>query len=247
MQLAEQERRLNKQRAETLHWRSIAKACDVDRVRELEDERDHRIRALARSERHLLHANHQIAQLKEELRESTPGASTVNPIAEPIRASSSGDREPQNTELICAYADGCAQGECNLGGCTVLYVGGEKRLIPHFRRLVSAANGSLLHHDGGIEDSLRTLPRLRAKADAILCPISKVGHMAVCHVKKTCSESCKPFIPLRRGSLEAFSSGLTENAGVTPPLVSHYFGTKERLFEAEMLRSIADCERVQAE
>ncbi|MEM9193818.1 MAG: helix-turn-helix domain-containing protein [Myxococcota bacterium] len=39
---------------------------------------------------------------------------------------------------------------------------------------------------------------------------------------------------------------VAENAGVTQPLVSHYFGTKERLFEAVLERSMADYEVVQA-
>lgn len=40
---------------------------------------------------------------------------------------------------------------------------------------------------------------------------------------------------------------VADNAGVTQPLVSHYFGTKERLFEAVLERSVADYEVAQAE
>ncbi|MEM7151368.1 MAG: helix-turn-helix domain-containing protein [Myxococcota bacterium] len=40
---------------------------------------------------------------------------------------------------------------------------------------------------------------------------------------------------------------VADNAGVTQPLVSHYFGSKERLFEAVMERAIADYQVTQAE
>ena len=47
------------------------------------------------------------------------------------------------------------------------------RLVPHLKRVTVAANARLLHHDGGIEDNIRTLPRLCARADIVLCPSTR--------------------------------------------------------------------------
>ncbi len=201
--LAEQERALNEQRQQTQTWRSAAEAGDLERVRTLEEERFHRIRALARSERHLRYAKDTIAELRNQLRaHENAKADTATPAAPPTQA-------PPSPAVEDIFEDLQEPFVCDLEGCTVLYVGGEKNLLPHLKRVSVAANARLLHHDGGIEDNIRTLPRLCARADVVLCPINKVGHSAIGHVKRSCAESCKLFVPLRRASLEAFSSGLT--------------------------------------
>ncbi len=207
-EIAERDKALVELKKETLTWRRRAEAGDPERVAALEDERDHRIRALARSERLLRHAQETIRQLQYDLQvaeEKVARASMVSAVAKDAT-----DRPPGLEEDFEARDDPGAHND--LAGCTLLYVGGEKSLLPHLRRMTKAANGRLLHHDGGIEDSLRTLPRLCSRADVVLCPMSKVGHMAVGHVKRTCMETCKPFIPLRRASLEAFCSGLSRVA-----------------------------------
>ncbi len=213
--LVSKEQELLEQQLQTQSWRSAAEAGDIERVRTLEEERFHRIRALARSERHLRYAKDTIGQLRTQLRaleEAENGAADVT--AAPTRTPS-----PSPTDDV--LDEGTPPCACDLEGCTVLYVGGEKRLLPHLKRVTVAANARLLHHDGGIEDNIRTLPRLCARADIVLCPINKVGHSAVGHVKRSCAESCKLFVPLRRASLEAFSSGLSFAA-------SHREGSADR-------------------
>ena len=110
--------------------------------------------------------------------------------------------------------DGCAEdcADCDLGGGTVLYVGGERSMLPHLRARAAGVNARLLHHDGGREDRLAALPRLCAKADAIVCPMDRVGHAAIYHVKRACDRSGKTFVPLRRASVEAFGEGLLQLA-----------------------------------
>ena len=206
-ELAERDQLLIEQKKETLMWRRRAEAGDPDRVAALEEERDHRIRALARAERQLRHAKETIERLQHALRlaEEKPSDipnETGTSIALHDCEITDGDSRVHDQDPV----------DHDLAGCTLLYVGGEKRLLPHLRRVTHQANGRLLHHDGGIEDNLRTLPRLCARADVVLCPMSKVGHMAVGHVKRSCLESCKPFIPLRRASLESFCSGLNRIA-----------------------------------
>ena len=110
--------------------------------------------------------------------------------------------------------------ECDLGGCVVLYVGGDRGMVPHLRRLARAANIELLHHDGGREDGWAALPRLCTRADAVLCPMDRVSHIAVHKVKRACSGAQKRFIPLRRASLEAFEGGLRQLAEDGPSSVS---------------------------
>lgn len=100
------------------------------------------------------------------------------------------------------------QASCDLGGCTVLYVGGERSMLPHLKRLAQAANAELLHHDGGREDKLANLPRLCARADIVMFPLDRVGHAAVTHIKRACDQASKRFLPLRRASVGAFEEGL---------------------------------------
>lgn len=97
---------------------------------------------------------------------------------------------------------------CDLGGCTILYVGGERSMLPHLRRLAKAANAELIHHDGGREDKLKNLPRLCARADIVMFPQDRVGHAAVDHIKRACEQPEKAFVPLRRASIGAFEEGL---------------------------------------
>lgn len=159
---------------------------------EAELERDGALRKLDR-------ARARIARLENP----TPTAAPA-PAAAPLVALPSNEEPCAGCETPCE--------DCNLDGGVILYVGGERSMLPHLRRLVRAAGGELLHHDGGREDKLGALPRLCARADAVLCPVDRVGHAAVEHVKKVCSTSNKTFLPLRRASIDAFERGLRDVA-----------------------------------
>lgn len=184
---------------------------------------DGRERALARAERKLAHAldalasaraeadalrarlDEQNAAAKTREREAPKTVSAMRcvPLAQAI-----GEGRPAEATSFCSERNS----PCDLRGSVILYVGGEKGMVPHLRRLAEAANVCFLHHDGGREDGLRSLPRLCARADAVLCPIDRVGHVAVDTLKRACSSAQKTFIPLRRASLEAFERGLLELA-----------------------------------
>ena len=96
----------------------------------------------------------------------------------------------------------------NLDGRCLLYVGGRTTQVCRLRDLVSRWNGSLLHHDGGLEKSLEELTRSVAKADAVFFPTDCISHNAALRVKDLCRQSMKPFVPLRTSGIGSFVAGL---------------------------------------
>ena len=98
----------------------------------------------------------------------------------------------------------------NLGGMTVLYVGGRPTQVPHLRQAAAARGASLLHHDGGIEDSDLMLASLVSRADLVLFPVDCVSHAAVGTVKRTCRNAGKTYLPLRSAAVTSFIAALSE-------------------------------------
>ncbi|MGA7811127.1 DUF2325 domain-containing protein [Bradyrhizobium sp.] len=95
-----------------------------------------------------------------------------------------------------------------LGGLTLLYVGGRPGLIDQLKAIVARRGGTLLVHDGGIEEKLTALPGLISRASAILFPVDCVSHAAVLQIKKCCRDSGKPFVPVRSASAASFISAI---------------------------------------
>lgn len=96
----------------------------------------------------------------------------------------------------------------DLCGRCILYVGGRNQQVRHLRRLVETSNGTFVHHDGGIEESLGRLPGLLARADAVLFPVDCVGHAAHDQVKRLCKRMDKAYLPVPRSGLGAFMRAL---------------------------------------
>ncbi len=90
--------------------------------------------------------------------------------------------------------------EHDLHGLTVLYVGGRPGLIDQLKAIVARRGGSVLSHDGGIEEKLTALPGLISRADATFFPVDCISHAAVGQIKKCCRDGDKPFVPLRTTS-----------------------------------------------
>ncbi len=226
-QLQEQEQRLEKNATEISRWEERLKNGDAKYREALEADNERCRRMLARSERHLQHARETIKKLRElELADVSIPAQHARETMKKLREvePAGGSTPVPVPAMVCRYdkstsseLDECLQqiswvaecNSCDLKGRIVLYVGGEKGLVPHLRRLTQQANGQFLHHDGGVEDSIRSLPRMCARADVVLCPVNKVGHNAIGCVKRSCSDTAKPFVPLRRASLDAFSKGIS--------------------------------------
>jgi hypothetical protein len=98
--------------------------------------------------------------------------------------------------------------EVDLGGATILYVGGRANQLPRFKMLVEQAGGQLIHHDGGVEDASALLPGLVGRADVTLFPVDCISHNAMNQAKRVCQQLNKPFVPLRTSSLACLLSVL---------------------------------------
>ena len=92
----------------------------------------------------------------------------------------------------------------DLDGLKFLYVGGRPKLIDQLRALTERRGGTLLSHDGGVEDKPTLLRGLISQADAVFFPVDCVSHYAAGQVKRLCREAQKPFVPLRSASLASF-------------------------------------------
>lgn len=99
----------------------------------------------------------------------------------------------------CAHCEGACQqagtGECPgplLCGKRILYVGGRTNLVRHYRELVERQGGEFVHHDGGVEESRKLLPKLVSAVDAVICPLDCISHDACLRVKALCGHDLKP-------------------------------------------------------
>lgn len=110
----------------------------------------------------------------------------------------------------CEAGANCAeQGLC---GKTVLYVGGQYKMVPRYKQLVEQFGGTFLHHDGGQETARHILPKFLSRADAVLCPVDCVSHDACKCVKKMCKRYQKNYVMMRSSGLSSLARGLQEIA-----------------------------------
>ncbi|WP_161973760.1 DUF2325 domain-containing protein [Hwanghaeella grinnelliae] len=105
---------------------------------------------------------------------------------------------------------GFTAGDCrfDLHGRCILYVGGRLANVHRLRELVAQWNGELLHHDGGMEQSLDELPSCVFRADAVVFPTDCISHSAALKAKRLCRQSMKPYVPLRGSGVSSFVAGL---------------------------------------
>ena len=96
----------------------------------------------------------------------------------------------------------------DLSGLQLLYVGGRYHLLPHLRARAEALDASLLHHDGGQEETLKLLDGLVEQADVVFCPIDCISHQACLKAKHLCKRQAKPFVPLRSSSASCFARAI---------------------------------------
>ena len=117
-----------------------------------------------------------------------------------------GDRNPDVGVEGCPF---------DLHGRCILYVGGRLANVHRLRELVTQWNGELLHHDGGMEQSLDELPSCVFRADAVVFPTDCISHSAALKAKRLCRQAMKPYVPLRGSGVSSFVAGLREKL---PPL-----------------------------
>ncbi|MFN2354584.1 MAG: DUF2325 domain-containing protein [Desulfopila sp.] len=121
-----------------------------------------------------------------------------------LLASSSDDQD----RCQCSDSGGCNCPGPDLCGKAVLYVGGQRKMIPRYKDLVEKHGGIFLHHDGGRETSRHVLSKMLGRADAVFCPVDCVSHEACKKVKKTCKRSSKPFVMMRSSGVSSLAKGL---------------------------------------
>lgn len=107
-----------------------------------------------------------------------------------------------------------------LSGAAILYVGGRHHQVAQLRALVEQAGGSFLHHDGGVENSLTTLPGLVSRASRVVFPVDCVSHSAVATVKRLCRQTEKPYTPLRNASLTSLLTALGGNTNPASEMIA---------------------------
>jgi len=109
---------------------------------------------------------------------------------------------------VCDVAD-CAN-DCpfNLEGRCIAYIGGRPRTVQRMRDLVERCRGSLIHHDGGTEQSALSLDGVLNRADVVMFPVDCVSHTAVEKLKTICGRTNKTYLPLPSASFSSFANEL---------------------------------------
>ena len=127
------------------------------------------------------------------------------------------ERDVLERLLLAGEADESAGKDCD-GQCTscspavlgqcVLYVGGRSSLLAQYRALAERLGIRLIHHDGGLEESLSRLPDMINGADAVMCPTDCVSHSAYYQLKRQCKRSGKPCLLFKGAGLSGFAVAL---------------------------------------
>lgn len=106
----------------------------------------------------------------------------------------------------CPRCDPTRSSQC------VLYVGGRSSLLAHYRALAGRLGIRLIHHDGGVEESLSRLPEMIKGADAVICPTDCVSHSAYYQLKRQCKRSGKPCLLFKGAGVSGFAVALARLA-----------------------------------
>lgn len=168
-----------------------------------------RLLTLQASHEALLDSTRQVQELERQLKESREESRRL--LAERDTAvAERGALEQLLNALdspVCntAGSDDCAGCSAALTTRCVLYVGGRASLLAQYRQLAERLGITLIHHDGGQEESLSRLPELIRGADAVVCPTDRISHNAYYHVKAHCKRVGKPCLFYRGGGVSGFA------------------------------------------
>jgi hypothetical protein len=130
-----------------------------------------------------------IAEQDQALAAQTEQIQTLETQAAELR------RELTSLEATLADLMGVSENETevapDLAGKCLLYVGGRPRQLGQIRAVVRELGGTLLTHDGGVEESTSLLPNLVGQADLAFFPVDCVSHRAMGQVKRYCRDAGK--------------------------------------------------------
>lgn len=116
-------------------------------------------------------------------------------------------RAPAQLPAPAVSKDGSAAASQRL---RILYVGGRPAVVPHLRKAADGRRAELLHHDGGVDDSMHRIEELVRACDVVMCPIDCVSHGACKLAKDTCQRFRKRFVPIATSSFSGFERALDE-------------------------------------
>lgn len=172
----------------TSAYARVARSAMASRAKQSDLRRNDRRLSAARAHvRHLEEQNNRIRHLLD----------AVTDIDPPTRPTATRMERRQVNEQAAPVA-----------GCQLLYVGGRCHLVPHLRARADASDACLLHHDGGQEETLKSLDGLVEQADVVFCPIDCISHQACLRAKHLCKRQAKPFVPLRSSSASCFARAI---------------------------------------
>ncbi|KXU82269.1 peptidase [Paraburkholderia monticola] len=89
-------------------------------------------------------------------------------------------------------------------GKRIVYVGGRPGSNAALKRLVDAAGGELVVHDGGLEDRKGLLAAALPGADIVVFPVDCVDHDSMNTLKRICERHGIDYHPLRTASVASF-------------------------------------------
>jgi len=89
-------------------------------------------------------------------------------------------------------------------GKRIVYVGGRPGSNAALKRLVEAAGGELVVHDGGVEDRKGLLAAALPGADLVVFPVDCVDHDSMNTLKRVCERHGIDYHPLRTASVASF-------------------------------------------
>jgi hypothetical protein len=109
-------------------------------------------------------------------------------------------------------------------GKRIVYVGGRPGSNAALKRLVAAAGGDLVMHDGGLEDRKGLLAAALPGADVVVFPVDCIDHDSMNTLKRICERHQIDYHPLRTASVASFvelmarlSAGHLAPPGDPPP------------------------------
>ncbi|MFM0054369.1 DUF2325 domain-containing protein [Paraburkholderia phytofirmans] len=89
-------------------------------------------------------------------------------------------------------------------GKRIVYVGGRPGSNAALKRLVEAAGGELIVHDGGVEDRKGLLAAALPGADLVVFPVDCIDHDSMNTLKRVCERHQIGYFPLRTASVASF-------------------------------------------
>ncbi|ANB76004.1 DUF2325 domain-containing protein [Paraburkholderia phytofirmans] len=113
----------------------------------------------------------------------------------------------ERATVDAAHSHGAGTQQASLDsvrGKRIVYVGGRPGSNAALKRLVGAAGGDFVVHDGGVEDRKGLLAAALPGADIVVFPVDCVAHDSMNTLKKVCERHQIDYYPLRTASVASF-------------------------------------------